>query len=630
MRQKARKHISFLMRDAFLKVSFLTALFFALAIIGGILIVNPNVLKAMASSPVCWLFFLIAVGLSAFFSVLAAKLGTNMINILVVNVTKAAKSIADGDFDFKTSGSNSMEFDVAIESLTSIASTLGAFVNDTEKLAAAAMEGNLDVRIDEKNLKGSFQKIICNINQMLQDFSGPLNRTIQILNNISVNDLTQKMDENHKGVFLELSRSINKAIDNLLLIQKDFRELAAGKIDMLEYYRQNGKQSENDNMVPAAVSMMQAIRDLVDEVSRLSAATSGGDLSSRGDADKFKGEYRLIIEGMNRTMDSVALPLREASGTLREIEKGNLNKTMPGDFKGEYAQLQKSLNESVASFDKTLYQVIGAANQVADGSGQVSASSQALSQGAEEQAASIEELTSTISEIAQQTKSNASNASKASALVSKAKDDAALGNGHMKEMQKAMTDIRESSANISKIIKVIDDISFQTNMLALNAAVEAARAGQYGKGFSVVAEEIRNLATRSVEAVKETGALIEDTAGKVADGTKIGNQTAASLDMIVEEVQKAAALVSEISQASGEQSASLSQISTGIAQISNVVQTNSATAEESAASSEELSSQAEQLKLLVGGFHLMERDGHPGTEKSCAYRMAAASVRASD
>ncbi|MFC5471730.1 methyl-accepting chemotaxis protein [Cohnella suwonensis] len=303
----------------------------------------------------------------------------------------------------------------------------------------------------------------------------------------------------------------------------------------------------------------------------------------------------------------ISKPISLVTSQLQRVADGDLTLEpiqMKRRRKDEIEQLSFFTNEMTANLNEVLGNIRAASEQVAAGAKQVSESSMALSQGATEQASSVEQLTASLEEISSQTKLNADNAIQANHLAEEAKDNAVQGNERMKEMLKAMDDINDASGNISKIIKVIDEIAFQTNILALNAAVEAARAGQHGKGFAVVAEEVRNLAARSAGAAKETTDLIEGTIKKVDGGTKIAGDTAAALNKIVDGVAKVANLVSDIAVASNEQATGVAQINQGILQVSQVVQTNSATSEESAAASEELSGQAAMMQEQVGKFKL--------------------------
>jgi methyl-accepting chemotaxis protein len=304
-----------------------------------------------------------------------------------------------------------------------------------------------------------------------------------------------------------------------------------------------------------------------------------------------------------KTMDSFADSLQnEVLDSLQKLAKGDLTfAAVPRDdedvVRGSLKKLGEDLNKIFASIHL-------AGEQIASGSAQMSDSSQSLSQGATEQASSLEEITSSMNEIGSQTKQNAENATQANQLAIQARTDANKGNDQMKAMIAAMGEINESGQNISKIIKVIDEIAFQTNLLALNAAVEAARAGQHGKGFAVVAEEVRNLAARSAKAAGETSELIEGSIKKAENGAHIADQTGEALGEIVAGITRVTDLVAEIAAASNEQAQGIGQVNQGLGQVDQVTHQNTANAEESAAAAEELASQAGQLRQILSNFIL--------------------------
>lgn len=303
------------------------------------------------------------------------------------------------------------------------------------------------------------------------------------------------------------------------------------------------------------------------------------------------------------------------SGIIADLEYGldglskgdfTVNSRVPELYTGDYEALAKALYALIDRLTRTVRGIQQAGEQVASGSGQVSSGAQALSQGATEQASSVEELAATINEVSEQVRKNAENAGEVKAATDGVTQDIIKSNEWMQQLDAAMRDINKKSEDIGKIIKTIEDIAFQTNILALNAAVEAARAGAAGKGFAVVADEVRSLAGKSAEAASNTTVLIEDTVTAVNDGTRLANETAASMNRVVGGAENIATLIADISEASERQASSLVQVTQGVDQISSVVQTNSATAEQSAAASEELSGQAQVLKELVDQFKLAE------------------------
>ncbi len=312
------------------------------------------------------------------------------------------------------------------------------------------------------------------------------------------------------------------------------------------------------------------------------------------------------MQELGATLKILAAKMRRRAQIVRQIANGDLTIEIPVASNDD--ELGIAITQIHSQLKNILCRLFQTAEQIENGSENISGSSQALSDGSTQQAAALEEINSSVTQMADQTRQNAENANQANTLANKAKDSAEKGNQQMTALVQAMAEINESGQNISKIIKVIDEIAFQTNLLALNAAVEAARAGQHGKGFAVVAEEVRNLAARSAKAAQETSALIEGSVAKAGNGANLADSTAEALAEIVTDVAKATDLIGEIAIASNEQAQSTDQINIGLTQIDNIGQKNTASAEETAATAEELANQAGHLNQLLNMFTLDQAD----------------------
>jgi methyl-accepting chemotaxis protein len=303
----------------------------------------------------------------------------------------------------------------------------------------------------------------------------------------------------------------------------------------------------------------------------------------------------------------LTVPLKKVMNAADEISQGVLDIELNIKSNNEIGMLSDTFTRMADKLRGLIGQVSESSDKVATASKEIAASSLALSKESVEQAATVQELSSSSMEVLSMTQSNAENAKNASKLSEQVKDKCNEGNDKMKELLDAMNGINDSSKKISKIIKVIDDIAFQTNILSLNAAVEAAQAGQYGKGFAVVAENVKQLAQKSAKAAKEIAAMIEESVANSNSGTEMANETASILADIFVNINQVHTMISEISSSSAEQSSGISQINSGIERIAGILQSNSSMAEESSASSAKLSDEVDLMKQQVSTFKLKKQ-----------------------
>lgn len=470
---------------------------------------------------------------------------------------KIAHEIALGNLDVAIEPSS--EADTLGAAMVTVKNSLKEMHAELHTTIESQKAGDLDARCDTSNLSGAYAELLCGVNDSLDAVIHPIFECITIMQNYAAGELTQQMRE-LPGKQIALTQSLEGIRSNLA--------------------------------------------SLIEEGKKLATAAGDGQLDVRGNVDLFKGGYREIIFGFNTTIENIIKPLNEATESLSRIAGGDLTGTVAGEYKGDYAVIKKALNDTLDSLNGLLAQVSRTVVEVANGAQQVSTASESLSDRATKQASLLQEMSSSMAQIASQTKQNAESAKQANTISDTARSSAEDGNRHMKKMLSAMDDIKQSSGDISKIIKAIDEIAFQTNLLALNAAVEAARAGVHGKGFAVVAEEVRNLAQRSAKAAKETTQLIEDSVERVENGARIANLTAKSLKQIVSDVTEVSTLVEGIAQASREQAMGIEQVNTGLSEIDKVTQANTAGAEEGAAASQTLLSQANMVRSILSQFSL--------------------------
>lgn len=478
---------------------------------------------------------------------------------------------------------------------------------DINNLSSELDKGNMYYRIDVSKYEGKFADATEGINVAMGDL---VNDTLYIIEKIKefgngYFDAEIKEFAGEKAIIKEDIISVQTSFKN---VYSDINRLIQSAIEgNLEFTLDTGKYvGQWKETTEGLNTFIENVVNPIKETQNALNKFSEGDFSYRI-TNEYKGEFNNIKQTVNYTAETIDSYISEISHTLSEISNKNFDLTIDRNYVGGFKQIQESVNLIIENFNVLTKEIIKSAEQVSLGAKQISAFSTSIEQGATEQGVSVDKLTKIIEGISNQSGENAENSSRANNLALEAKNSANQGSKHMDGMLVAMNDINSASNEISNIIKVIDDIAFQTNILALNAAVEAARAGEHGKGFAVVAEEVRTLAVRSQQAAKETTELIERSVNKVEEGSKIANNTAIALHSIVKQIEEISKLANACASSSKEQEKEIDDITSGIKEISEVTHVNTSNSEDSSVASKELAKQAEIFYNVVSRFKLRDK-----------------------
>ncbi|WP_329893023.1 methyl-accepting chemotaxis protein [Stenotrophomonas sp. SMYL20] len=417
-------------------------------------------------------------------------------------------------------------------------------------------------------------------------------------------DISHRIPEDFPGVYGQLASGINTVIFEHLDAIRD-------AIDVLNQYA-TGNLTPDARRLPGSRAILHESMDAAKasllaintQIQQLASAAAAGDFSQRGDAQRFDHDFRVMIEQLNSMMQVADGNLGQLSQLLQSIAAGDLTARMDGQFNGVFARMRGDANTTVTQLTQIVGQIQASASSITLAAGEIASGNSDLSRRTEQQAANLEETAASMEELTSTVRQNAEHARQANQLAIGAHGVASQGGEVVGQVVTTMSAIEASSKKIAEIISVIDGIAFQTNILALNAAVEAARAGEQGRGFAVVASEVRTLAQRSAAAAKEIKGLIDDSVGKVAEGSSLVHQAGSTMGEIVASVQRVTDIMAEISAASQEQSAGIEQVNQTVVQMDETTQQNAALVEEATAAARAMEDQAVQLGEAVARFRL--------------------------
>ncbi len=426
---------------------------------------------------------------------------------------------------------------------------------------------------------------------------GPLKTLEQTAKRIAEGDTTASLDIRREDEIGALADSFQQLIEY-------FKGVAAASeaINRGDLSAQVAVRSDHDVLSKNFL----ALKELMGEVQNLLNQARDGHLRARGDVKRFSGVYRDIVQGINDVMDAVVVPINEAARVLQLVSDRDLRERMEGQYRGDHATIKAALDSALDHLHDGLLQVATSSQEVGRAAESINDSTQALTQGGGEQEEALREVGSRLDEMISTIKLNATYALDGHSRSNAVLQTAEKGVRSIDRLSQAMEQIRASSTQTAKIVKSIDDIAFQTKLLALNAAIEAAQAGDAGKGFSVVAEEVRSLAMRSAEAAKTTAQLVAEAERSAAAGAAIHTAMLSDLKAIDRQVHEVGAVIKQVADVSEQQSRNVDSIGAALQRMSDVTRRNSENSERVAANSAELCSQASLMLELVDTFRLKQ------------------------
>ncbi|HEL4220026.1 methyl-accepting chemotaxis protein [Stenotrophomonas maltophilia] len=495
--------------------------------------------------------------LSLLLGSLAAWAITRSLTRPLEGAVKLADGIANGRLDNSIDASGNDEVTQLLRSMQRMQAQLQSVMAAQGELARQHDAGSLSYRMDESAFPGDYGRMVHETNALVGSHVQVQNRLIEVMKHYARGDLSVDMDP-LPGEKAAITQAMDETKTSLSAI--------------------NG------------------------EIRRLATAAAAGDFSLRGDEDRFAYDFRDMVAGLNRLMQTTDENLVQVSTLLQAISRGDLTVRMQGDFHGVFARMRDDCNATVDQLKQIVGRIQSSASSINLAAGEIASGNTDLSRRTEQQAANLEETAASMEELTSTVKQNAEHARQANQLAIGAHGVASQGGEVVGQVVTTMSAIEASSKKIAEIISVIDGIAFQTNILALNAAVEAARAGEQGRGFAVVASEVRTLAQRSAGAAKEIKGLIEDSVGKVADGSALVRQAGTTMGEIVASVQRVTDIMADISSASQEQSSGIEQVNQAVVQMDETTQQNAALVEEASAAARSMEEQANLLAEAVSVF----------------------------